>query len=254
MSRKQRRAQAFADRKQEQTQPQPVEESMPEVKPEISAAQLAANRANAQKSSGPTSAAGLKKVSQNALKTGLTGQQVLLPYEDAALYEAMVRDYQNQFQPVGPEETALLQSIVDCRWRLARVPGLESALLDLGRRHLVRTEPGMADNPAVVLEMQVRLYYQKDFRNLHLQENRLARRREREMKELMALQAARKAQKQQQPQKNTVAAPQPPATVEPEENGFEFSASQIAPFLSELSPETQQDFLAELAESKKAVA
>ena len=61
----------------------------------------------------------------NALKTGLTGVQVLLPTDDAALYEAHVRDYKNEFQPVGPEETHLLQSIIDTRWRLARIPGLE---------------------------------------------------------------------------------------------------------------------------------
>jgi len=41
--------------------------------------QLAANRANAQLSAGPTSSEGNAKISHNALKTGLTGRTVLLP-------------------------------------------------------------------------------------------------------------------------------------------------------------------------------
>jgi len=147
MTRKERRAAEHATRKADQKSgfptPEPVvannnitEEPViaPEVKSQISAAQLAANRANAQLSTGATSEAGKKKVSQNALKTGLTGRQVLLPSEDGALYEALVRDYQNHFNPVGPEEIALVQSIVDVRWRLDRYPGLESALLDLSHK------------------------------------------------------------------------------------------------------------------------
>jgi hypothetical protein len=60
----------------------------------------------------------------------------------------MVRDYQNHFLPVGPEEIALVQSIVDIRWRLDRYPGLESALLDIGRKLMLEIEPKLAGNPA----------------------------------------------------------------------------------------------------------
>lgn len=47
---------------------------------------LAANRANARLSTGPTSPAGKTKSSLNAVKTGLTGRTVLLPAENAAAY------------------------------------------------------------------------------------------------------------------------------------------------------------------------
>lgn len=223
----------------------------------ISDKQHQANRQNAKSSTGPTSDAGRKTVSQNALKTGLTGAQVLLPTDDAALYEAHVRDYKNEFNPVGPEETHLLQSIIDTRWRLARIPGLELALLDLARRQLIKEEPALANNPAPVLEMQARIHIQKDLRNLHLQENRLVRRREREMKELRELQAARnvaateaeaktkseRAAAKQQP-------PQPP-------NGFVFTPSQIAQFLATLTPEAREMFLAQInqtGDSREAAA
>src|SRR5579875_1846690 len=51
---------------------------------EISEARLAANRRNALFSTGPTSEAGKAISCLNALKTGLTGQTVMLPTEDAA--------------------------------------------------------------------------------------------------------------------------------------------------------------------------
>ena len=46
-------------------------------------AQVHANRANAQLSTGPSSASGKAKSSLNAVKTGLTGRTVLLPGDDA---------------------------------------------------------------------------------------------------------------------------------------------------------------------------
>ena len=48
--------------------------------------QKASNRANAAKSTGPRSAAGKKKSSQNALVHGLTSQKSLLPNEKAEEY------------------------------------------------------------------------------------------------------------------------------------------------------------------------
>ena len=48
--------------------------------------QIAANQANAQKSTGPTSAEGKQRSSLNALKTGLTGRTVLMPGEDTEAY------------------------------------------------------------------------------------------------------------------------------------------------------------------------
>jgi len=235
--------------------PEPAVDSVADNTPEaeslhkeISDAQLKANQANATHSTGPTSAAGLKKISLNALKTGLTGAQVLLPTEDAARYAAHVRDYQIEFQPAGPEETYLLQSIIDTRWRLARIPGLESALLDLARRNLVTEQPALADNPPLVLEMQARLHLDRDLRNLHLQENRLVRRREREMKELRGLQAARKAAKPAQAAEKKEAVPQKA------ENGFVFTPPNLDDFLAILTPETRAQLLKEMAESRAADA
>ncbi|MBV8807686.1 MAG: hypothetical protein JO033_03345 [Acidobacteriaceae bacterium] len=60
-------------------------------------AQIPANKKNAQLSTGPTSQTGKAKSSLNAVKTGLTSRTVLLPSDDAALYE-----------PVQPAELTVL--------------------------------------------------------------------------------------------------------------------------------------------------
>ena len=47
-----------------------------------SPAQMAANRANAQKSTGPRTLEGKQRASMSALKHGLAAQTVVLPHED----------------------------------------------------------------------------------------------------------------------------------------------------------------------------
>jgi hypothetical protein len=54
----------------------------------ISDAQLAANRANAQHSTGPASPESKSRVRLNDLRHGLIGQTVFLPDEDRAAYDA----------------------------------------------------------------------------------------------------------------------------------------------------------------------
>src|SRR3954463_8894033 len=90
--------------------------------------QLTANRANAQLSSGPTSSEGKAKISHNALKTGLTGRTVLLPSEDAAVYQQHVEPIFQQFAPEADEEKRLIQSLADTLWRLERIPSLEAGI------------------------------------------------------------------------------------------------------------------------------
>ena len=91
-----------------------------------SPSQIAANQANAQKSTGPTSAEGKQRSSLNALKTGLTGRTVLMPGEDAEAYRLHCERFEDQFQPATSEEKELVQSLADLRWRLLRCAQLET--------------------------------------------------------------------------------------------------------------------------------
>jgi len=86
-----------------------------------SAAQIAANRKNAARSTGPRSAEGKQRVSRNAVTHGLDCRDVLLPGEDAAAFDhyraAMLADH----QPVGAEEQDCVERMVAAQWRLRRV-------------------------------------------------------------------------------------------------------------------------------------
>src|SRR5438874_10633244 len=97
------------------------------------ASQIAANQKNAQLSTGPTSDTGKTKSSLNAVKTGLTGRTVLLPGDDAALYEAHVSEFMKRLAPVGENEQNLVQSLADTEWRLLRIPALEMGIYAVGR-------------------------------------------------------------------------------------------------------------------------
>jgi len=206
------------------------------MKDTISEAQLSANRENAQHSTGPKTAAGRAVSSLNALKTGLTGVTVLLPSDDAPAYQAHILSYEKQFKPVGPEECALAQSVADIRWRLNRIPALEFALITIGHNELARTDENF-NRPDLtpVLEMEIRRAYLKDFRNLHIQESRLARRREKEMAELRAIQAERKAQEETD-LNNAMKLFQGCAAVKKPfnlaANGFEFSKERFNDYLA----------------------
>ena len=88
--------------------------------------QLAANRANSQLSTGPTSSQGKARVSSAqgdlqpvvrasrlaALKTGLTGRTVLLPSDDVTAYQAHVDRIFKQFSPEGLEQQQLVKGAI----------------------------------------------------------------------------------------------------------------------------------------------
>ncbi|MDQ2712867.1 MAG: hypothetical protein M3Y24_11690 [Acidobacteriota bacterium] len=132
--------------------------------------QLAANRANAQSSTGPTSPEGKAKVSHNALKTGLTGRTVLLPSDDVAAYQAQVARLFRQFAPQTDVEQRLTQSLTDTQWRLDRIPALEAGIYAIGRRELAGHFTDEADDSVrqAMIEAQILLTYRRDLNSLSI--------------------------------------------------------------------------------------
>ena len=212
-------------------------------------AQILANQQNAQASTGPKTADGKAKVAQNAVKTALTGRTVLLPFDDKEAYQTLLNDYLKTFQPVGPIETGLVQSLVDTAWRLERIPGLEYALMENEYNRLGHENAHVALNtPQAALELHIRQLCAKEFRNFELQENRLVRRREREMKELRALQAERKAKEEaelKQAAQAALVAEQNHQPFQLEQLGFEFSTQRFAHYMARLTPAMKQTLLEE---------
>jgi hypothetical protein len=202
--------------------------------------QLAANRANAQLSSGPTSSEGKAKVSHNALKTGLTGRTVLLPSDDVAAYQAQVARILQQFAPASDEEKRLTQSLADTLWRLERIPSLEAGIYAIGRRELAAQFSDEEDEAVrkAMIEAQIFLSYRRDLNNLSVQEARLRRQYEKDEAELQRLAAQREqAAKDRRTAENRRwqdaidhyrAAQKHGMPFDPAEIGFEFSTEEIA--------------------------
>lgn len=91
--------------------------------------QIAANRRNGLKSTGPRTARGKEISSQNALTHGLTAIQVVLEGEDVDAFEALRQDLKKEFQPSGASESQLVEQLAGLLWRLRRVPVFEAAML-----------------------------------------------------------------------------------------------------------------------------
>ena len=94
------------------------------------AAQIQANRTNARKSTGPRTAEGKEKASQNALKHGLRARQAVIPGEDPAEFEAHREEMLAELAPVGAVQTMLAERIVHLSWRLRRAERFENEAFD----------------------------------------------------------------------------------------------------------------------------
>ena len=92
--------------------------------------QVAANRQNAQKSTGPRTKSGKVRSSGSALKHGLSAEQVVIFDEDPAAFEALRDDLYAHYQPSDPVDDALVEQVAGCIWRLRRVPEIEAAIIE----------------------------------------------------------------------------------------------------------------------------
>jgi flagellar biosynthesis GTPase FlhF len=159
----------------------------------ISERRLAANRANAQLSTGPRTSEGKAVSSLNAVKTGLCGRAVLFASEEEAhAYREHRERFLAYWTPANIEEHALVQSLADTQWRLESIPGLESALYAQAR---LRGQPLLEHaDPTIgrlLLDAQAEVAEAKALKNLRLHERRLRRQFEQDKAELNQLRKER---------------------------------------------------------------
>ena len=95
------------------------------------AAQTAANLANAQASTGPRTEEGKQRSSQNSLKHGLTASTVLIPGEDPAEYRAFKQELLDCWRPFDAGETVMVDELIDIQWRLKRCVRIEAAIFSV---------------------------------------------------------------------------------------------------------------------------
>lgn len=90
--------------------------------------QSRANKENARRSTGPRTADGKAKSSQNAMKHGLRAQATVLPDENLEDFQFLVSGLEDQFQPQTALEWNLLRQLADAEWRMRRVSCIEAAV------------------------------------------------------------------------------------------------------------------------------
>jgi hypothetical protein len=91
--------------------------------------QIAANRVNAQRSTGPRTAAGKAAAAGNARKHGMLAKEVLAMGEDRAGFALLSQRLRQALAPEGGLEEALCTRIVACLWRLRRMVRLEASMV-----------------------------------------------------------------------------------------------------------------------------
>jgi hypothetical protein len=92
--------------------------------------QIAANRANALKSTGPRTPEGRARSARNAFTLGLTTDQLLAPTESRSDLTSHTAELHEAFAPATPLEALLVDRIVAASWRLRRVRMQETGVYD----------------------------------------------------------------------------------------------------------------------------
>jgi hypothetical protein len=89
--------------------------------------QIAANRANAARSTGPTTPEGKKIAAQNSACHGMLAQTVVLEGESKSRFEELLTAYIALIQPRSAAETAIVETMTIARWKEMRIWGIEKA-------------------------------------------------------------------------------------------------------------------------------
>ena len=123
-----------------------------------SPAQIAANRANAQKSTGPRSVEGKSASRFNALKHGMDAASIVIPGEDPEVYDSLVAQYLLEYRPQSASETFHVDTMIRADWQKRRLEAVEADLF----RTIMTESPDnslaavlLAESPAAKLLLRI---------------------------------------------------------------------------------------------------
>jgi hypothetical protein len=104
------------------------------AKPTVSRRKVESNRRNSQKSTGPKTATGKKRVSRNAERHGFFSEFLLIQHRDGKEnqdeYDDFYADVRKHYQPMDWLEELWLEKIAVWSWRLRRLIRCESGQID----------------------------------------------------------------------------------------------------------------------------
>ena len=93
--------------------------------------QIAANRRNAQRSTGPRSPEGREISSRNSQRHGVLSQRVTTDVEENELYERMLNGFKDEYGPRSETEILLVERLANLFWRERRLIQTERCQLSL---------------------------------------------------------------------------------------------------------------------------
>jgi len=102
----------------------------------VSIRQLRANRANAKKSTGPTTPEGKARVAANALRHGLAASNFVILTEDIGQFNDYRQSYMDRFGPRDGVEVDLIDRMVHAAWTGRRTWSMENDAIDLQIRRM----------------------------------------------------------------------------------------------------------------------
>ncbi len=147
-------------------------------------AQIAANQANSRLSTGATTEAGKKIVSQNSWKHGLCAKLHIAPPGEEDALEEHVAGYLQAYAPVGLPERDLVRNIAENHFRLQRAHALEDAFF---------TEIMLDQSTNASPDDETWAEKTRDLKNITVQAGRIQRAIEKSTAALNAMQAERKS-------------------------------------------------------------
>jgi hypothetical protein len=205
--------------------------------------QIAANRENAKKSTGPRTPEGKSKTRLNAKRDGITGQVITLSAEDLAVFEQLKSGMIAEFNPQTLCERQLASAIAWDTWRLNHLRAVEMNLYAIGSQAAeIKIE---CDNPELRAALADAATWERQsqkFALMSIYEQRLSRNVHNNMAALTELQREREAKRKKDLDREIDIAKakdiegkpyQAPAR--PSENGFVFSTAEV---LAEANRET----------------
>ena len=114
--------------------------------PPTSEKQRAANRRNAQHSTGPKTPDGKAASAANSRRHGLYGGTMLLSIEDDEDYNRILEDLRGFYRPANSEERYVVEMVAQQRHRLLRHAALETGYLDYKQRRQIENAVWLAGN------------------------------------------------------------------------------------------------------------
>jgi hypothetical protein len=110
--------------------------------------QIDANRRNARKSTGPTTAEGKQRSRRNAVRHGLTAETVIDALEDAEDYKAFEASIIADYDAQSAVERELVLRLAGLLWRLRRATTIETGLFEIQADHLREFRQARQIHPA----------------------------------------------------------------------------------------------------------